>query len=145
MFDTCGVLLFSGAKVDSIPSVSRVRDPIDAKTGARCRSANDGQWRNVPPPIAVEEAENGYNNNVWTVPSWNSGDRLGTWHPGNSANCAGIDGSVVHVTHRTTEGAWSERMMSVLGDWTVFTPKGSRTDFAYYAWGADGFGWFSNN
>jgi len=133
MFDVCGVLLFAGAKVERIPVNSNVRDPIDASN----------MWKSVVPPIAVEEAEYAYNNNLWTLPTWNSGDQVGTWHPNFGSNYAAVDGSVGHLTFRTRQGAAGER--DTQGDWLVTTPLGLVSDFRRRPAGEGEWGWFNSH
>ena len=150
MFDYDAPLEMSGVKPDLISMRSRVRDPILTNM-MPVRNWNDGQWKTVPPPLVVECAEDNQNNALWTLPEFNGGSSLGAWHPvpKYSCNFGGMDGSSIHLTWLTSEGAQSERSGAYQagvsahlgGDWLVRTAKGLEVEFQ----GWDGYGYLNNN
>lgn len=118
MFDYTGLLVFTGARRNNVPSNSTWADPV---TGA---------ITNAPTPLVVEEDPANYVN-LWAIdPGHSNIDRLGTWHSGGG-NYIAFDGHSEHLKPSSPLGptTWN---------WQAKTPSGAITSLTSHASGYGG-------
>lgn len=117
-FDYTGLLVFTGARRQAVPSSSTWRDP------------QTGTVKAAPTPLVVEEDPANYVN-LWAIdPGHSNMDRVGTWHNGGG-NYIAFDGHSERLTPASPLGptTW---------DWQTTTPSGAATALSSHPTGYGG-------
>ncbi len=118
LFDYTGLLVFTGARRQNVPSASTWADP------------KNGVVKSAPTPLVVEEDPANFLNRGNVDPGHSNVDRLGTWHNGGG-NYIAFDG---HSQRLTPAGP----LGPTTWDWQTKTPSGVMTGLSSHASGYAG-------